>query len=96
MRPSIAFVRTSTVGGYLGGHLARLGHDVTLIDAWLAHVETIRTRGLSGGEHGSYGNWRRKCDSVQAVSGRRRVALVLTPTSGAPHSATAFPGHRVR
>ena len=50
MRPSnaprIAFVGAGAVGGYLGGHLARLGHDVTLIDAWPAHVEAIRAQGL--------------------------------------------------
>ncbi|MFZ4406755.1 MAG: ketopantoate reductase family protein [Paracraurococcus sp.] len=46
MRPRIAFVGAGAVGGYLGGHLARLGHDVTLIDAWPAHVEAIRARGL--------------------------------------------------
>ena len=47
MRPKIAFVGAGAVGGYLGGHLARLGHDVTLIDAWPAHVEAIRARGLA-------------------------------------------------
>ena len=34
------------LGGYVGGTLAHLGHDVTLIDAWPEHVETIRARGL--------------------------------------------------
>lgn len=34
------------VGGYVGAHLHRLGHDVTLIDAWPEHVEAIRARGL--------------------------------------------------
>ncbi|OJY63454.1 MAG: hypothetical protein BGP12_10475 [Rhodospirillales bacterium 70-18] len=34
------------VGGYVGGHLFRLGHDVTLIDAWPEHVEAVRARGL--------------------------------------------------
>ena len=47
MRPRIAFVGAGAVGGYLGGHLARLGHDVTLIDAWPAHVEAIRASGLA-------------------------------------------------
>ena len=46
MRPRIAFVGAGAVGGYVGGHLARLGHDVTLIDPWPEHVETIRARGL--------------------------------------------------
>ncbi len=46
MRPKIVFVGAGAVGGYLGGHFARLGHDITLIDAWPAHVEAIRAHGL--------------------------------------------------
>ncbi len=45
-RPRLAFVGAGAVGGYVGGHLRRLGHDVTLIDPWPEHVETIRARGL--------------------------------------------------
>ncbi len=46
MRPRIAVIGAGAVGGYVGGHLHRLGHDITLIDAWPAHVETIRQDGL--------------------------------------------------
>jgi 2-dehydropantoate 2-reductase len=46
MRPRLAFVGAGAVGGYVGGHLARLGHDVILIDPWPEHVEAIRARGL--------------------------------------------------
>jgi 2-dehydropantoate 2-reductase len=46
MGPRIAVVGAGAVGGYVGGHLARLGHDVTLIDAWPEHVETVRANGL--------------------------------------------------
>jgi 2-dehydropantoate 2-reductase len=46
MRPRLAFVGAGAVGGYVGGHLSRLGHDVTLIDPWPEHVEAIRARGL--------------------------------------------------
>ncbi len=42
----IAFVGAGAIGGYIGGNLAALGHDVTLIDAWPAHVEAMRTGGL--------------------------------------------------
>jgi 2-dehydropantoate 2-reductase len=45
-RPRLAFVGAGAVGGYVGGHLHRLGHDVTLIDPWPEHVEAIRARGL--------------------------------------------------
>lgn len=46
MGPRIMVVGAGAVGGYVGGHLARLGHDVTLLDPWPEHVEAIRTRGL--------------------------------------------------
>ena len=46
MPKRIAVVGAGAVGGYLGGHLARTGNDVTLIDPWPEHVEAIRARGL--------------------------------------------------
>jgi 2-dehydropantoate 2-reductase len=42
----IAVVGAGALGGYVGGSLAHFGHDVTLIDAWPEHIETIRARGL--------------------------------------------------
>ena len=46
MGKRIAVVGAGAVGGYLGGHLARTGQDVTLIDPWPEHIETIRKSGL--------------------------------------------------
>ena len=46
MAKRIAIVGAGALGGYVGGTLAHLGHDVTLIDPWPEHVETIRERGL--------------------------------------------------
>jgi 2-dehydropantoate 2-reductase len=46
MSKRIAVVGAGALGGYVGGTLAHLGHDVTLIDAWPENVETIRARGL--------------------------------------------------
>src|SRR5690606_37174710 len=46
MGKRIAVVGAGAVGGYVGAHLARLGQDVTLIDAWPEHIEAIRARGL--------------------------------------------------
>src|SRR6476661_4209636 len=46
MKKRIAIVGAGAVGGYLGGHLARTGNDVTLIDPWPEHIETIRRNGL--------------------------------------------------
>lgn len=51
----IAFMGAGAVGSYVGGHLARAGADVTLIDPWPEHVETIKRDGLrlegTQGEH---------------------------------------------
>ena len=46
MAKRIAIVGAGALGGYVGGTLAHRGHDVTLIDPWPEHVETIRARGL--------------------------------------------------
>ena len=46
MGKRIAIVGAGALGGYVGGSLAHLGHDVTLIDPWPENVETIRTKGL--------------------------------------------------
>jgi len=46
MPKRIAIVGAGALGGYVGGTLAHLGHDVTLIDPWPEHIETIRARGL--------------------------------------------------
>jgi 2-dehydropantoate 2-reductase len=46
MGKRIAVVGAGAVGGYIGGHLARTGQDVTLIDPWPEHIETIRKNGL--------------------------------------------------
>ena len=42
----IAILGVGAVGSYLGAFLTREGHDVTLIDTWGEHVETMRTDGL--------------------------------------------------
>lgn len=46
MTKRLLFVGAGAIGSYLGGHLARAGHDVTLIDPWAEQVETIRRDGL--------------------------------------------------
>jgi 2-dehydropantoate 2-reductase len=46
MTKRIAIVGAGALGGYVGGTLAHLGHDITLIDPWPEHIETIRARGL--------------------------------------------------
>lgn len=46
MGPRIAIVGAGAVGGYFGAFMTRTGHDVTLIDAWPAHVEAMQAKGL--------------------------------------------------
>ncbi|HUQ76840.1 MAG TPA: 2-dehydropantoate 2-reductase [Burkholderiales bacterium] len=46
MTKRIAIVGAGALGGYVGGNLAHLGHDITLIDPWPENVETIRARGI--------------------------------------------------
>ena len=47
MSKRIVFVGVGALGGYVGGHLTRAGHDVTLIDPWPEHVETMRKNGIA-------------------------------------------------
>src|SRR5688572_31094131 len=42
----IAVIGAGAVGGYIGGKLAAAGHDVRLIDGWVANIEKIRDEGL--------------------------------------------------
>ena len=55
MSKRIVIIGAGAVGGYVGGHLARTGHDVRLFDPWPEHVETINASGLclegTQGEH---------------------------------------------
>jgi 2-dehydropantoate 2-reductase len=46
MGKRIAIVGAGALGGYAGGYFARNGADVTLIDPWPLHIETIRAKGL--------------------------------------------------
>jgi len=46
MGKRLVFIGAGAIGGYVGGHMTRAGHDVTLIDAWPEHVEHMRARGL--------------------------------------------------
>lgn len=54
-KPHVVIIGAGAVGGYVGGHLARAGENVTLIDPWVDHVEAMKTNGvrLSGtqGDH---------------------------------------------
>jgi 2-dehydropantoate 2-reductase len=42
----VVIVGAGAVGGYIGAHMTRAGHDVTMVDPWPEHVEIMRTKGL--------------------------------------------------
>ena len=44
--PRIVMMGAGALGGYVGAHLALAGHDVTLVDFWHDHIETIRKNGV--------------------------------------------------
>ena len=46
MGTRIVVVGAGALGGYVGGHLTRAGHDVTLIDPWPEHVDAMRRNGI--------------------------------------------------
>ena len=43
----IVIVGAGAVGGYIGAHMTHAGHDVTMVDPWPEHVETMKSRGLA-------------------------------------------------
>ena len=55
MKKHIVFIGAGAVGGYVGSHLARVGENVSLVDPWPQHVDTINRDGMklsgSQGEH---------------------------------------------
>jgi 2-dehydropantoate 2-reductase len=55
MGKRLAFMGAGAVGSYVGGHLSRAGEDVTLIDPWPDHIDTIKREGLQlEGTQGEY------------------------------------------
>ena len=51
MGKKIVVVGTGAVGGYTGAHMAKAGEDLTFIDFWPEHVETIKRDGLTITHH---------------------------------------------
>src|SRR5438270_141960 len=51
MGKRIAVVGVGAVGGYTGAHIAQAGEDVTFIDFWPEHVETMKRDGLTITHH---------------------------------------------
>jgi len=42
----LGFVGAGAMGSFVGGMLAKAGHDVTLIDGWPEHISRIKAQGL--------------------------------------------------
>ena len=54
MDKHVAFVGAGAMGCYVGGRMAGAGIDVTVIDPWGQHIDTIKRQGLAlGGTQGS-------------------------------------------
>jgi len=47
MTDRVAIMGVGAVGAAIGAYLIREGYDVTLIDQWAAHVDVMKTRGLT-------------------------------------------------
>ncbi|MBI4219726.1 MAG: NAD(P)-binding domain-containing protein, partial [Chloroflexi bacterium] len=41
------FIGAGAIGSYLGGFLARAGHDVTIVDPWPEQIDAIKRNGIS-------------------------------------------------
>ena len=48
MADRIAIMGPGAVGSYVGAFLVQSGEDVTFIDMWPEHVETMRKAGAAG------------------------------------------------
>src|SRR3989442_10659821 len=46
MAMRIGIIGAGAIGSVVGGMLTKPGHDVTLIDQWPEHIETMRKNGL--------------------------------------------------
>ena len=46
MTKRVFVIGAGAVGAYTGGHMARAGVDITMVDPWVEHVEAMRTSGL--------------------------------------------------
>ncbi len=78
---AVVFLGGGAVGSYTGGMLAAAGHEVVLIDGWAAHVEAIRSQGLTistpEGEHKAHPEaWH--LGEASRLRGRAPAAAFLT------------------
>src|ERR1043165_1933639 len=78
----IVIFGAGAVGGYVAGHLARAGEDVTVVDPWPEHIEHIRKNGLrvssSQGDYTVQVPAFHICDVQKLIAKPIDIALVST------------------
>jgi 2-dehydropantoate 2-reductase len=85
----ITVVGAGAMGGSYGGHLARSGHDVTLVDTWQDHVDAINRDGLRLG--GVLGDHQVRLPAkVEAGAGDADVAIVFVDANNTAAAAAAL------
>jgi 2-dehydropantoate 2-reductase len=87
----ITVVGAGAMGGSYGGHLARAGHDVALVDTWEDHVGTINRDGLR--VDGVLGDHRIKLPASATPDVRPAdVAIVFVDANNTANAAEALGG----
>lgn len=87
----ITVVGSGAMGGSYGGHLARSGHDVTLVDTWQDHVDAINRDGLRLA--GVLGDHRVRVPArTAAEDGGADLAIVFVDANNTAHAAETLDG----
>ena len=87
----ITVVGAGAMGASYGGHLARTGHEVTLVDTWQDHVDTINRDGLR--LDGVLGEHRLKLPAhSSAPGGDADVAIVFVDANNTAKAAKTLAG----
>jgi 2-dehydropantoate 2-reductase len=87
----ITVVGAGAMGGSYGGHLARSGHEVTLVDTWRDHVDAINRDGLRLG--GVLGDHRVRLPAkAEPGAGDADVAIVFVDANNTAAAAKSVAG----
>jgi len=90
----IVILGAGAVGGYVGGHLARAGEDITLIDPWPEHVDAINAGGLrlegTQGEHVAHVTALHLHDMQRLIHRPADIAIISTKSFDTEWAARAI------
>lgn len=86
----ITVVGAGAMGGSYGGHLARSGHDVTLVDSWQEHVDAINRDGLR--VEGVLGDHRVRLPAKVEAGERADLVIVFVDANNTAAAATSVAG----